>query len=242
MKQHHTLSLAISHLHFIFFLNRFSDVKSSKESRWMEWKKERWKNKLKYTQSILHVWHFVTFFVAVFWSRDLRLHCVPHAFPSRCISFTRHTHSIKNLSFCTLLYTSFLILALELFFLRFLCFSVDAVAALFVCVCEPKSYTVFTVSASSLSYATGHLFYSISYECVNTKSWSISLSFRSHNWLCARARFCVFSRSFTRFCGWCWSISKDSVLQLRNGAVFNLIVYANAHVKRVFVCMCSGNW
>ena len=78
------------------------------------------------------------------------------------------------------------------FFLRFLCFSADAAAAAAVSVCELKLYTVFTVSASSQSYATGHLFYSISYECVNTKSWSISLSFRSHNWPCVRARLCTF--------------------------------------------------
>lgn len=49
---------------------------------------------MKYTPSILHVWHFVTFFVAVFWSRDLRLHCVPHAFPSRRISFSRHGDAV----------------------------------------------------------------------------------------------------------------------------------------------------
>lgn len=96
------------------------------------------------------------------------------------------------------------------------------------CMCETKLYTIFTLSASSLSYATGHSFYSISYECVN-------INRDQFHFLFDHIIGCVFFSSFLHSFVGCVAfvgagqLAKDSVSQLRNGAVVNCLRQCSCH-------------
>lgn len=142
MKQHNIVSFTISHLHFVFFLNQINDVKRSQEKR---------------KKNILLGLLLSSYLCLSLTFDDI----VSYAFPTLSVSILNLAfffHSFMKRNMRSVLLYFFDSIVSSLFF--------TSIQELCVCMYESKLYRVFE---SALCYATGHLFHSISYECVNIK-------------------------------------------------------------------------